>query len=32
MYKQPMAQRRSQSDIRKYFEINENKNTIYQNL
>ena len=27
-----MDQRRNQKDIRKYFELNENENTTYQNL
>lgn len=27
-----MSQRRNHSGIRKYFELNENENTIYQNL
>lgn len=32
MHEQPMAQGRNHRKIHKYFEMNENKNTAYQNL
>lgn len=31
-FKQPVDQRRNRREMRKYFQVNENENTAYQNL